>query len=487
MNLRDAYRIRETVHSGERTARDWAEAALARIDAMDSEWGVFLSVEPETVRKRADAVDRAARGRSLPLAGVPVAIKDNICTRGLRTTCGSRMLETYVPPYNATVIDRLEDAGAVVIGKVNCDEFAMGSSTENSAFRITRNPYDPERVPGGSSGGSAVAVAAGMVPVSLGSDTGGSVRQPASFCNVLGLKPTYGRVSRYGLVAFASSLDCISPIANSPRDLALLLSVIAGRDHHDATSAPVAVPDYAAELRKPVEGMHLGVPGEFFGEGLDPEVRAVIEAGIRNMEALGCRLHEVSLPHTEYAVADYYIIAPAEASSNLARYDGVKYGYRAPEYDDLLDMYRRSRSRGFGPEVQRRIMLGTYALSSGYYDAYYGRAMKVRTLIQRDYVKAFEKVDALLGPVAPTPAFKIGEKVSDPLAMYLSDVYTVTANLAGIPSLSLPCGFTAGGLPVGMQIMANQFREGTLLRLAESYARAYPLPDPSTRLPIPGA
>jgi len=481
MNLKDAHRIRDTVNSGEVTAKDWAEAALKRIDAVDSKLGVFLTVEPETVLKRADIVDRTLKERGLPLAGVPIAIKDNICTRHLRTTCGSKILQEYIPPYNATAIDRLEKAGAVVIGKVNCDEFAMGSSTENSAFKVTRNPYDPECVPGGSSGGSAVAVAAAMTPLALGSETGGSVRQPASFCSVLGLKPTYGRVSRYGLVAFASSLDCIAPVANNPRDIALLLSVIAGRDDHDATSAPFQVPDYVSELQKPLGKMKLGVPREFFGEGLDPEVKSIVEAGIGNAESLGCELQEVSLPHTKYAIADYYIIAPAEASSNLARYDGVKYGYRSPDYEDLIDMYKKSRSQGFGPEVKRRIMLGTYALSSGYYDAYYGRAMKVRTLIKRDYDRAFEKVDALLGPVSPTPAFKIGEKISDPLAMYLSDIYTVTANLAGIPSLSLPCGFTRGGLPVGLQILANQFQEGMLLRLAEYYTQAFPLSGPALK------
>jgi aspartyl-tRNA(Asn)/glutamyl-tRNA(Gln) amidotransferase subunit A len=481
MNLKDAHRIRDTVNSGEANAKDWAEAALKRIDAVDSKLGVFLTVDPETVLKRADEVDHAVKENSLPLAGVPIAIKDNICTRHLRTTCGSKILQFYIPPYNATAIDRLEKAGAVVVGKVNCDEFAMGSSTENSAFEVTRNPYDPERVPGGSSGGSAVAVAAAMTPLALGSETGGSVRQPASFCNVLGLKPTYGRVSRYGLVAFASSLDCIAQVANNPRDIALLLSVIAGRDDHDATSAPFPVPDYVSELQKPLGKMKLGVPREFFGEGLDPEVKSIVEAGITNAESLGCELQEVSLPHTEYAVADYYVIAPAEASSNLARYDGVKYGYRSPDYEDLIDMYKKSRSEGFGPEVKRRIMLGTYALSSGYYDAYYGRAMKVRTLIKGDYDKAFEKVDALLGPVSPTPAFKIGEKTSDPLAMYLSDIYTVTANLAGIPSLSLPCGFTAGGLPVGLQILANQFQEGMLLRLAEYYTQAFPLSGPEIK------
>jgi aspartyl-tRNA(Asn)/glutamyl-tRNA(Gln) amidotransferase subunit A len=481
MNLRDAHRIRDAVNSSEISAREIAGLALKRIEEVDSRLGVFLTVEHERVLARADALDQAVKHGRLPLAGVPIAIKDNISTRHLRTTCGSRILEQYIPPYNATAVERLERAGAVIIGKANCDEFAMGSSTENSAFRITRNPYDLDRVPGGSSGGSAVAVAAEMAPLALGSETGGSVRQPASFCNVLGLKPTYGRISRYGLVAFASSLDCIAPVANSPRDLALLLSQVAGRDEHDSTSSPEPVPDYELELSRPVKGLRLGIPKEFFGEGLDPEVRSIIETGIRNAGALGCEIVEVSLPHTQYAIADYYIIAPAEASSNLARYDGVKYGYRVPAPEDLLDMYKRSRSLGFGTEVKRRIMIGTYALSSGYYDAYYGRAMKVRTLIKRDYDAAFEKVDALLGPVSPTPAFKIGEKMSDPLAMYLSDIYTVTANLAGIPSLSLPCGFSQGGLPVGLQIMADQFQEATLLQLAEAYTQAFPLSAPPTK------
>jgi aspartyl-tRNA(Asn)/glutamyl-tRNA(Gln) amidotransferase subunit A len=379
------------------------------------------------------------------------------------------------------VVERLEQAGAIVIGKTNCDEFAMGSSTENSAFQVTRNPYDLERVSGGSSGGSAVAVAAGMAPLALGSDTGGSVRQPASFCNVLGLKPTYGRISRYGLVAFASSLDCIAPIGNSARDIAHMMVCLAGRDERDSTSAPVPVPDYISEMSRPLVGIRLGIPGEFFGEGLDPEVKEVIEAAIRNAGSMGCEVVEISLPHTRYAVADYYIIAPAEASSNLARYDGVKYGERVADPKDLSDMYERTRSLGFGAEVKRRIMIGTYALSSGYYEAYYGRAMRVRTLIKRDYEMAFEKVDALLGPVSPTPAFKIGEKILDPLSMYLSDIYTVTANLAGIPALSLPCGFTRQGLPVGLQVFSSQFQEATLLRFAEAYARAFPLSPPPTQ------
>jgi aspartyl-tRNA(Asn)/glutamyl-tRNA(Gln) amidotransferase subunit A len=482
MNLTDAQKIRDAVNGGEISAREVAETALERIDSVDGKLNAFLSRDPKWVMERAGEIDRKVKESALPLAGIPIAIKDNICTDHLPTTCGSRMLERYHSPYNATAIDRLERAGAVVIGKTNCDEFAMGSSTENSAFGPTRNPYDLERVSGGSSGGSAVAVSAGMVPLALGSETGGSVRQPASFCGVVGLKPTYGRISRYGLVAFASSLDCIAPVANSPRDIALLLTHIAGRDEHDSTSAVAPVPDFLAELNKPASGMRLGIPKEFFGEGLDPEVRSIIESGIRNAGSLGCELVEVSLPHTRYAIADYYIIAPAEASSNLARYDGVRYGYRVPAPADLQDMYKRTRSEGFGPEVKRRIMVGTYALSSGYYEAYYGRAMRVRTLIKRDYDQAFESVDALLSPVSPTPAFRIGEKVSDPLSMYLSDIYTVTANLAGIPAISIPCGFTAAGLPVGLQVLAKQFEEATLLRIADAYIEAFPVTHPPQKI-----
>jgi aspartyl-tRNA(Asn)/glutamyl-tRNA(Gln) amidotransferase subunit A len=472
------------VNSGRVSAVEVARAALARIGEVDSKLRAFITVQPDRVLARAAEVDRTvSKGENAgPLAGVPIAIKDVICTRDLRTTCGSRILHNYTPPYSATVVERLEAAGAVVIGKTNCDEFAMGSSTENSAFQITRNPYDLERVPGGSSGGSAVAVAAGMSPLALGSETGGSVRQPASFCNVMGLKPTYGRLSRYGLVAFASSLDHIAPIANSARDLAVLLSVTAGKDERDSTSAPVPVPSYSSEIEKPVSGLRLGVPREFFGAGLEPEMKTIIERAIRNTEALGCELAEVSLPHTEYAIADYYIIAPAEASSNLARYDGVRYGYRCPHPEDLSEMYKGSRSDGFGAEVKRRIMIGTYALSSGYYDAYYARALKVRTLIKRDYELAFQKVDALLGPVTPTPPFKIAEKIDDPLAMYLSDIYTVTANLAGIPSLSAPCGFTSNGLPVGLQILGNHFQESTILRLAHGYTQAYPVTAPALKI-----
>ncbi len=479
MDLSNAVDVRDSVLARRTSAQEVAAAVLRRIEAAEPKLQAFLLVDPADVKERADRVDRlVAEGNNLPLAGVPVAVKDNICTRDVRTTCGSRILEHYVPPYSATAVERLEAAGAVLVGKTNCDEFAMGSSTENSAFQVTRNPYDLERVAGGSSGGSAVAVAAGMAALALGSETGGSVRQPASFCNVFGLKPTYGRISRFGLVAFASSLDNIGPVAHSARDAALLLSVIAGHDPMDATSASVPVPSYLDQLDAPVRGLRLGVPREFFGPGLDPEVNAIIGRALQDAEQLGCEMVEVSLPHTEYAIADYYIIAPAEASSNLARYDGVRYGYRVPHPQDLAEMYKLSRSRGFGPEVKRRIMVGTYALSSGYYEAYYGRAMKVRTLIRQDYDAVFRTVDALLTPVSPTPPFRIGEKVNDPIAMYLSDIYTVTANLAGIPALSVPCGFTPGGLPVGLQITGKPFDETTLLRLGKAYSQAFPVSSP---------
>jgi len=480
--LANACEIRTAVNSGKISAREIALESLKRIEAIDGVLKAFITVEPDKVLKDAEEVDRKLKIQPLPLAGVPVAVKDNISTRHLRTTCASKILRNYVPPYNATVVERLVAAGAVIVGKTNCDEFAMGSSTENSAFQITRNPYDLDRVPGGSSGGSAVAVAAGMVPLALGSDTGGSVRQPASFCSVLGLKPTYGRISRYGLVAFASSLDCIGPMANNARDMAQIMACIAGRDDRDSTSVPVPVPDYLSELEKPVRGLRIGVPKEFFGAGLDPEVNEIVTAAIQNAAELGCEITEISLPRTGYAIADYYIIAPAEASSNLARYDGVRYGKRASFANDLSDMYKRTRSLGFSAEVKRRIMIGTFALSSGYYEAYYGRALKMRTLIKRDYERAFEQVDILAGPVSPTPAFRLGEKISDPLSMYLSDIYTVTANLAGIPALSLPCGFTRNGLPVGLQVFASQFQESILLRFAENYSQAFPLRAPALKV-----
>lgn len=486
MKINDACDIRDSVTSGSVSAAEVAAAALKRIEDADSRLGAFITVQPDQVLERAREVDRKVRSGEarLPLAGIPIAVKDNISTRRLKTTCGSRILQSYVPPFSATAVQALESAGAVVIGKTNCDEFGMGSSTENSAFHVTRNPFDLERVAGGSSGGSAVAVAAGMAALALGSDTGGSVRQPASFCNVVGIKPTYGRISRYGLVAFASSLDVIGILATSPRDAALLLSTVAGQDAHDATSARVSVPDYLDGLERPVKGLRVGVPREFFDPGLDREVRIIIDEALRNATVLGCEIEEVSLPHTPYAVADYYIIAPAEASSNLARYDGVRYGYRVPNPRDLADMYVCSRSQGFGAEVKRRIMIGTFALSSGYYEAYYGRAMKVRTLIRQDYEKAFERVDVLMAPVSPTPAFRIGEKVDDPLAMYLSDIYTVTANLAGIPALSVPCGFTSGGLPVGLQVLGSHFEEATLLRVAQNYVKSFPVTAPPQVVPI---
>jgi aspartyl-tRNA(Asn)/glutamyl-tRNA(Gln) amidotransferase subunit A len=393
-------------------------------------------------------------------------------TKGVRTTAGSKILGNYVPPYDCTAVARLEAAGAVVLGKLNCDEFAMGSSNENSAFKPVHNPRDLTRVPGGSSGGSAAAVAADMAVTTLGSDTGGSIRQPASFCGVVGLKPTYGRVSRYGLIAFASSLDHIGPFAKTAKDAAIMLRTIAGRDPMDSTSADLPVPDYVAEIDKPVKGLKVGVAKEYFGEGLEPETRATIETAIQKLAGLGCEIVEVSLPHTKYAIPAYYLVATAEASSNLARFDGVRYGHRATGARTLSDMYRRSREEGFGAEVKRRIMLGTYALSAGYYDAYYLKAQRVRTLLTRDFEDAFKKVDVIVGPTSPTPAFRLGEKVDDPLAMYLADIYTVTANLAGIPGISIPAGQSKEKLPIGMQIFGKHFDEATILRVAHAYEKA---------------
>ena len=401
-----------------------------------------------------------------------MGIKDVMVTKGLRSTAGSKILGNYVPPYDCTAVARLEAAGAVVLGKLNCDEFAMGSSNENSAWKPVHNPRDLSRVPGGSSGGSAACVAADMAVVALGSDTGGSIRQPASFCGVVGLLPTYGRVSRYGLIAFASSLDHIGPLAKTVKDAAIVLRTIAGRDPMDATSAEVPVPDYLAELEKPVRGMKIGIAKEYLGEGLHDEVRSAVEAGIQKLASLGCEIVEISLPHTKYAVPAYYIVATAEASSNLARFDGVRYGYRAKNGRTLSEMYRQSRNQGFGAEVKRRIMLGTYALSAGYYDAYYLKAQKVRTLLARDFDEAFQKVDAIVTPTSPTAAFKLGEKVDDPLAMYLADIYTVTADLAGIPGISVPCGETGEKLPIGLQILGRHFDEATVLRVAHAYEQA---------------
>jgi len=456
------------------SAEELAREALRFAQAENPKTNAYLHFCPERALEAARRVDeKLARGEDPgPLAGVPVAVKDVILTRGVRTTAGSRLLEHYVPPYDATAVARLEQAGGVIIGKTNCDEFAMGSSNENSAFGPVRNPVDPERVPGGSSGGSAAAVAQGTAVVALGSDTGGSIRQPASFCGVVGVTPTYGRVSRYGLVAFASSLDHIGPFARNVRDAALLLKVIAGRDEMDSTSAFAPVEDYPAALGGPVSGVRVGLPREYF-EGLPEETGELIRRGVRTLEKLGCRIHEISLPTTGYAVACYYIICMAEASSNLARYDGVRYTTRSRQAAGLIDMYRRTRGEGFGAECKRRIMLGTYVLSAGYYDAYYLKAQKVRTLIARDFARAFEQVDYIAAPVAPSPAFRLGEKLNDPLEMYLSDIYTITGSLAGVPCMSIPCGRTAAGLPVGLQILARHFDEAGMLRLAAAFEAAF--------------
>ncbi len=465
---------RSAVQERRITATSLAEAFYSKIEKEDPQIGAFLTLSRERALAKAAEIDAmVARGQRLPLlGGVPVGIKDVMATRGVRTTAGSKILGNFVPPYDCTAVARMEAAGAVVLGKLNCDEFAMGSSNENSAWKPVHNPRDLSRVPGGSSGGSAAAVAADMAVAALGSDTGGSIRQPASFCGVVGLMPTYGRVSRYGLIAFASSLDHIGPLAKTVKDAAIVLRTIAGRDPLDSTSADVPVPDYVAELEKPVRGLKLGVAKEYFGEGLDPEVRQAIEAAIQKLAGLGCEIVQVSLPHTEYAIPAYYIVATAEASSNLARYDAVRYGYRARDARALSDMYRRSRDQGFGAEVKRRIMLGTYALSAGYCDAYYLKAQKVRTLLTRDFDEAFRLVDAILTPTSPTAAFKLGEKVDDPLAMYLADIYTVTADLAGIPGISIPCGETRGKLPIGLQILGRHFDEATILRVAHAYEQA---------------
>ena len=462
---------RSAVQERRTTAFALAEAHYARIEKEDEKIGAFLTLCKERALEQADHIDRlAAEGKPLPpLGGVPVGIKDVMSTRGVRTTAGSKILEKYIPPYDCTAVARMENAGAVVLGKTNCDEFAMGSSNENSAFHAVHNPRDLSRVPGGSSGGSAAAVAADMAVVALGSDTGGSIRQPASFCGVVGLMPTYGRVSRYGLIAFASSLDHIGPLTKTVKDAAIVLGTIAGRDPMDATSADVPVPDYVAQLEKPVRGLRLGVAKEYFGEGLDDEVRQAVESAIDKLKGLGCEVVPVSLPHTPYAIPAYYLIATAEASANLARYDGVRYSYRASGAKSLAEMYRRTRDEGFGAEVKRRIMLGTDALSAGYYDAYYLKAQRVRTLLARDFEEAFRSVDAIVTPTSPTAAFRLGEKSNDPLAMYLADIYTVTADLAGIPGISVPCGVAHDNLPVGLQILGKHFDEATILRVAHAY------------------
>jgi aspartyl-tRNA(Asn)/glutamyl-tRNA(Gln) amidotransferase subunit A len=464
--------VRQGLAAREFSAVELTRSALEFAKAENPKTNAYLHFSPERAIAAAERVDRklAAGEPAGPLAGVPVAVKDVIVTKGVRTTCGSRLLERYVPPYDATAVIRLEQAGGVILGKTNCDEFAMGSSNENSAFGPVKNPVAPDRVSGGSSGGSAAAVAQGTAVAALGSDTGGSVRQPASFCGVVGVTPTYGRVSRYGLVAFASSLDHIGPFARTVGDAALLLQTIAGRDKDDSTSAFAPVPDYVAALNANVKGTKIGLPREYF-EGLASETGDLIAKGIELLKKLGCEVQEISLPATKYAVACYYIIATAEASSNLARYDGVRYTTRV-EAETLSDMYRATRGAGFGAECKRRIMLGTYVLSHGYYDAYYLKAQKVRALIAEDFRKAFAEVDAIVAPVSPFPAFKIGEKIDDPLEMYLSDIYTITGDLAGIPCMSVPCGKTAAGLPVGMQILARHFDETGMFRLADAFEKA---------------
>lgn len=468
--MRTAHELHDLMMKKEISAEELSKAVFDRIESVEDKIGAFITRTRENAFERARAVDRQIQSgeKIVPLAGIPVAIKDNMCTNGILTTAGSKILSNFIPPYSATVVERFDAAGAAMVGKTNLDEFAMGSSTENSAFFVTRNPWDTSKVPGGSSGGSAAAVAAGEAVCALGSDTGGSIRQPASFCGVVGMKPTYGAVSRYGLIAYASSLDQIGPLARDVTDCALMMNVICGHDRLDSTSAQHQAQDYTGFLQDDVRGMKLGVPEEYMAEGIDPAVRAVIINAMERLESLGAIVEYTTLPHTEYALPTYYMIAPAEASSNLARYDGVRYGIRAEDAEDVIDMFMKTRSKGFGNEVKRRIMLGTYALSAGYYDAYYLKALKVRTLIKEDFDRAFEKYDLLLSPVSPTTAFRIGEKTDDPLQMYLSDVCTISVNLAGIPGISIPCGFV-DGMPVGLQLMGRHFDEGTLLRVAYSF------------------
>jgi aspartyl-tRNA(Asn)/glutamyl-tRNA(Gln) amidotransferase subunit A len=472
---------RNAVEQRQVTATSLVDGFYRKIEMDDKEIHAYLTLSRDRAMAQAARIDSMAdKGEALPpLAGVPMAIKDVMVTKGLRSTAGSKILGNFIPPYDCTAVARLETAGAIILGKLNCDEFAMGSSNENSAFGPVHNPRDLTRVPGGSSGGSAAAVAAGTAVATLGSDTGGSIRQPAAFCGVVGVLPTYGRVSRYGLIAFASSLDHIGPLTKSVNDAALILKHIAGRDPMDSTAADVPVPDYTAEIGKPVAGLRVGVPREYFGEGLDPEVRSAVEDAIQQLARAGCEVVEISLPNTKYAIPTYYVVATAEASSNLARFDGVRYGYRAApaEARSLSSMYRKTRDEGFGAEVKRRIMLGTYALSAGYYDAYYLKAQRVRALLAREFAEAFTRVDAIITPTTPTPAFKLGEKSDDPLAMYLADIYTVTADLAGIPGISVPCGYSKSeNLPIGLQILCKHFDEATMFRLAHAVEHAQARP-----------
>ena len=474
LNQLTIHELQEKIRTGETTSVEILQSVFNRIDAVEGVVHAYIALMRDSALEEAKRADLNIRGGKIrALTGVPLALKDIFCTRGFRTTCGSRILSNYVPPYDATVVEKLRESGAVFVGKTNMDEFAMGSSTETSFFGITRNPWDPERIPGGSSGGSAAAVAADECIASLGSDTGGSIRQPAALCGVVGMKPTYGRVSRFGLVAFASSLDQIGPFTRDVEDCAIMMNVIAGYDPKESTSVPIEVPDYREYLSGGIEGWTVGIPKEYFIEGIDPEVLAAVQNTIKVIEGSGGRCIEISLPHTEYCLAVYYIVAPAEASSNLARYDGVKYGFRsgAGNVQDLLTMYKKTRSEGFGAEVKRRIMFGTYVLSSGYYDAYYKKASKVRALIKRDFDEAFKLCDVILTPTSPTPAFKIGEKTDDPLQMYLSDIFTISANLAGIPGISVPCGFTRSGLPIGVQFLSGPFEEGKLFQIAAACER----------------
>jgi len=468
--------IRAALEGKRISARELALDYLARIEKHNAGLNAFLTVSRERALARAGEIDQAiAQGHALPpLAGVPIAVKDVLSTRGTRTTCGSKILENYVPAYDATAVERLEAAGAVILGKTNCDEFAMGSSNENSAYGPVQNPAAPGRVPGGSSGGSAAAVAAGLAVVALGTDTGGSIRQPGALCGIPAMMPTYGRVSRYGLIAFSSSLDRIGPFASCVADAASVMQVMAGRDPLDSTSAEQPVADYSQEIEQSLAGLRIGIPTEYYGAGIEPGVRARIEEALATLKKLGCQPIEIHMPHTDYAIATYYIVATAEASSNLARFDGVRYGLRVfdAQHDDLRGMYKRTRGAGFGPEVKRRIMLGTYALSSGYYDAYYLKAQKVRALIAQDFLDAFQKVDVIVTPTSPVPAFKLGERTADPLAMYLADIYTVTGSLAGVPGISVPCGKTPEGLPVGLQIFGPHFAEGRIFRVAHQFERA---------------
>ena len=466
------------------SSRELTRALLERIERLNPEINAYITVLPESAMREAAICDEAqAKGRPLGfLHGVPVGLKDIFCTRGVRTTCGSGILSDFIPPYDATVTERIRSSGAVLLGKQNMDEFAMGSSTETSRFGPVRNPWAFDRIPGGSSGGTAAAVAAGMCFAGVGTDTGGSIRQPAAVCGVVGMKPTYGRVSRYGMIAFASSLDQAGPITRSVPDAAALLSIIAGHDRRDSTSVDIPVPDYAAAVEKGVKGLKVGLPKEYFeGEGLDPAVKGAVENALAALKSQGAEAVEVSLPHTSLALSVYYIIAPAEASSNLARYDGVRYGYRAKTDGGLIEMMSKTRAEGFGEEVKRRIMIGTYALSSGYYEAYYGKAQKVRTLIRRDFEEAFAKADVLLTPTSPTPAFRLGERTEDPLTMYLSDIFTIPCNLAGIPGISVPCGISRDGLPIGAQLLGKHFCEETVLSAAAAVERAIPLPRISPR------